>query len=136
MKLIIAGANGFLGRYLARYFTSRGHEVVGLVRRPADTQDYRPVRWDGATLGAWSMELDGADALINLAGRSVNCRYHARNRAEICESRRASTRILGDACEALEASGRYGEWPAIEGELGRLQQLVREVEAYVEMRQR
>ncbi len=102
MKIVISGANGFLGRGLARHFTSRGHEVVGLVRRPAGSAHYRPVLWDGSALGDWAGELEGADVLVNLAGRSVNCRYHARNRAAILESRLASTRILGDAVAVCE----------------------------------
>ena len=55
------------------------------------------MQWDGVSLGAWTDSLEEADALINLAGRSVNCRYHNRNRAEILNSRMASTEILGQA---------------------------------------
>lgn len=104
MKLVIAAANGFLGRSLARHFAERGHEVVGLVRRPEPAAHYRAVRWDGVVLGDWAAELEGADVLVNLAGRSVNCRYHARNRADILHSRIASTRILGDAVALCERS--------------------------------
>ena len=97
-RIVIAGANGFLGKFLASYFEGRGYEMVALVRRAGSAPPCaREVLWDGVTLGAWSQELDGAEAVINLAGRSVNCRYHARHRAEIFESRTASTRILGDA---------------------------------------
>src|SRR5207247_2127081 len=60
-------------------------------------QSIRHVGWDGRTLGEWARELDGASALINLAGRSVNCRYNNRNRREILESRVDSTRVLGEA---------------------------------------
>ena len=97
MNIVIAGANGFLGCALARHFANHGHEVVGLVRRPAEQSPYRAVQWDGVSLGAWTDSLEEADALINLAGRSVNCRYHNRNRAEILNSRMASTEILGQA---------------------------------------
>ena len=97
-KIIIAGANGFIGRYLARWLAGKGDEVVALVRTPGTApESAREVLWDGEVLGSWAAELEGADAVVNLAGRSVNCRYHARNRARIFESRTASTRILGEA---------------------------------------
>jgi len=97
-RIVIAGVTGFLGRYLARYLMGGGDEVIGLVRREGTAPGgVREVLWDGVTLGGWGEALDGADVLVNLAGRSVNCRYDARHRAEIMESRTASTGILGDA---------------------------------------
>lgn len=97
-RIVIAGANGFLGRELSRWFLDAGDEVIGLVRRGADVvAGCRRVEWDGHVLGDWGEALEGADALVNLAGRSVNCRYSPGNRAAILESRTASTRILGDA---------------------------------------
>jgi uncharacterized protein (TIGR01777 family) len=102
-RIVIAGANGFLGRYLASDLLARGDDVVGLVRREGTAPEgVEEVVWDGATLGDWVAALDGADVLINLAGRTVNCRYHARHCAEILESRTASTRILGDAIALAE----------------------------------
>jgi uncharacterized protein (TIGR01777 family) len=79
-----------------------GHDVVVLSRQPAvpavpGVRPWRVVGWDGATPGAWSTELDGSDVVINLTGRSVNCRYTARNRQEILDSRVAATRVLGAA---------------------------------------
>ena len=101
-RIVIAGANGFLGRELSRWFLDQGWEVVGLVRAGAAVVDgCRRAEWDGHVLGDWVGELDGAEVLVNLAGRSVNCRYTPGNRAEILESRTESTRILGDAV-ALE----------------------------------
>jgi len=96
MKIVIPGGSGQVGTILARALQSEGHDVVVLSRQPR-TCPWRVVRWDGATLAEWSNEIDGSDAVINLAGRSVNCRYTARNRAEILTSRVASTRILGEA---------------------------------------
>lgn len=97
-RIVIAGANGFLGQYLSRHFLRLGWEVVGLVRPGrAVAGGCRRIEWDGRILADWVGELDGAEVLVNLAGRSVNCRYHAANRAKILESRVASTRILGDA---------------------------------------
>lgn len=97
-RMVIAGANGFLGRELSRWFVGQGWEVVGLVRAGATVVDgVRRVEWDGHVLGGWAVEIEGAEVLVNLAGRSVNCRYTPENRAEILESRTASTRILADA---------------------------------------
>ena len=97
-KLILAGGTGFLGSVLADYFAARGMEVVILTRNPRrSTGLIRDVRWDGAVLGDWCKELEGARALINLTGISVNCRYHARNRKLMLDSRLDSTRVLGEA---------------------------------------
>src|SRR5216110_2299666 len=96
MKIVIPGGSGQVGTVLARAFHGDGHDVVVLSRRP-DVRPWPVVGWDGATLGAWRSELDGADVVINLAGRSVNCRYTAANRREILESRVSSTRAVGDA---------------------------------------
>lgn len=96
MKIVIPGGSGQVGAILGRAFQREGHEVVVLSRRPIDSP-WRVVHWDGATLGAWSRELDGCDAVINLAGRSVNCRYTAANRKDILDSRVWSTRIVGQA---------------------------------------
>jgi uncharacterized protein (TIGR01777 family) len=68
-----------------------------VLSRAPHAAPWRVVEWDGATVGDWSKEIDGADVVINLAGRSVNCRYTARNRAEILESRVLSTRAVGAA---------------------------------------
>lgn len=97
-RIILAGGSGFLGGVLAGYFAARGWEVVVLTRSPRVRNDaIRQVAWDGESLGEWTRALDGARALVNLAGVSVNCRYHARNRQLILDSRINSTRVLGDA---------------------------------------
>jgi uncharacterized protein len=96
MKFVIPGGSGQVGTVLARAFHREGHDVVVLSRRPA-VQPWRVVAWNGATLGAWQREIDACDVLINLTGRSVNCRYSAANRREILESRVRSTRVLGEA---------------------------------------
>jgi uncharacterized protein (TIGR01777 family) len=102
-KLVIAGANGFLGRYLSRHFHSLGWEVVGLARRQQGLDaNCRYVNWDGKSLGDWAAEINGADVLVNLAGRSVNCRYSKRNKRQIINSRVESTSILGEAIAACE----------------------------------
>ncbi len=96
MKVVLPGGSGLLGTILARALVHRGHEVVVLSRHPRPAP-WPVVAWDAATLGPWAGALDGADAVINLAGRSVNCRYNATNRREILESRVLSTRVVGDA---------------------------------------
>ena len=96
MKIVVAGGSGQVGTILTRGFRADGHEVVVLSRRPV-SEPWRVVAWDAQTLGDWCAELDDADVVINLAGRSVNCRYTAPNRRMIMESRVRSTRVLGDA---------------------------------------
>jgi uncharacterized protein (TIGR01777 family) len=96
MKIILPGGSGQVGTLLARAFFTDGHEVVVLTRRPRNAP-WRMVGWDAESLGDWSAEISGADVVINLAGRSVNCRYHATNRRLITESRVQSTRVIGQA---------------------------------------
>src|SRR5471032_2603559 len=96
MKIVIPGGSGQLGQILARSFHADGHEVVVLSRYPIESP-WRVIAWDARTIGEWAAELDGADVVINLAGRNVNCRYNAANRRSIIESRTDSTRIVGEA---------------------------------------
>jgi hypothetical protein len=96
MKVVIPGGSGQVGTVLARALHADGHHVVVLSRR-RDQRPWQVVGWDGATPGAWLDELEGADVVINLAGRSVNCRYTAQHRREILDSRVGSTRAIGDA---------------------------------------
>ena len=96
MKIVIPGGSGQVGTVLARAFHGDGHEVVVLSRRPS-ARPWRVVPWDGGRSASWADEIDGADVVINLAGRSVNCRYNAANRREIMESRVESTRAVGQA---------------------------------------
>jgi uncharacterized protein len=96
MKIVIPGGSGHLGTVLARAFHRDAHEVVVLSRWPA-AQPWRVIVWDGVSLGEWQREVDGCDAVINLAGRSVNCRYTAEHRDEILQSRVLSTSVVGRA---------------------------------------
>lgn len=86
-----------MGQLLARAFQNDGHEVVILSRRLDSNVAGRTVVWDGRTVGDWTSELEGADIVINLAGKSVNCRYTAANRREITQSRVDSTNAVGQA---------------------------------------
>lgn len=94
MRIVIAGASGFIGRHLVAAFSSDGHEVVTIGRRG-------PVTWSDA--GA---AVDGADVLINLAGKSVNCRYTDANRDEVLRSRVETTRALHRAVESAVSPPR------------------------------
>jgi uncharacterized protein len=96
MKIILPGGSGQVGTLLARAFIADGHEVVVLSRSPGNVP-WRIVQWDAETPGDWAAEINGADVIINLAGRNVNCRYSAANRREIKESRIRSTRVVGQA---------------------------------------
>ena len=97
MRIVIPGGSGQIGTILASAFHRDGHDVVVLSRQSPAVCPWRVVQWDGATLGAWQRELDGADVVVNLAGRSVNCRYNAANQEEILRSRLDSTRAVGEA---------------------------------------
>ena len=96
MKIVIPGGSGQVGTLLARGWTAAGHTVVVLSRTPI-TAPWRVLPWDARTLGAWASEIDGADVVVNLAGRNVNCRYTPANRRAIMDSRVDSTRAVGQA---------------------------------------
>jgi NAD dependent epimerase/dehydratase family enzyme len=96
MKMVMAGGSGQVGRILSRAFAADGHEVV-ILSRGARPSPYRVVEWDGEGPGAWEEEIDRADVMINLAGRSLYCRYNEGNRREMMESRVRSTVALGRA---------------------------------------
>ena len=100
MKIVIPGGSGQVGNVLARHFHGEGHEVTILSRSPRPAP-WRTVKWDGATHGAWIDELEHSDVCINLAGRSVNCRYNPENRRAIFDSRVDTTRLLNDVIGAL-----------------------------------
>src|SRR5580700_103621 len=94
MRIVIPGGTGQVGAILNRALVAAGHEVVILTRRPrGDGQ----VAWDGQTLGAWAGVIDGSEVVINLAGRSVSCRYTKTNLTEMMLSRVRSARVVGAA---------------------------------------
>lgn len=96
MKIVLPGGSGQVGTLLARAFHAEGHRVVVLSRQPV-AAPWTVGPWDACTVGPWLRELDGADVVVNLAGRSVNCRYHAKNRQEILDSRVRSVQAVGHA---------------------------------------
>jgi uncharacterized protein (TIGR01777 family) len=105
MKIVIPGGSGQVGTVLARAMHADGHDVSVLSRKPR-LVPWRNVVWDGRSRGPWATELEGADAVINLAGRSVNCRYNARNRRLITDSRVDATRVIGDVIAQCERPPR------------------------------
>ena len=97
-RIVLAGGSGHLGTLLAKHLSNSGSEIVVLSRSPqANSKTARFVTWDAASVGDWQRELDGAFGIINLTGRSVNCRYTEKNRRDIMQSRVLSTTAIGKA---------------------------------------
>lgn len=97
-KIVIAAGTGFLGQVLVDHFKDKVSEIVVLTRGNARKEkNIRYVNWDASTLTGWENELEGAEVLINLAGKSVDCRYTEHNKNEIIMSRVNSTTILNKA---------------------------------------
>ena len=103
MKVVIPGGTGQVGTALGRVLRGDGHEVVVLTRRAAGDGQ---VFWDGEWLGPWAREVDGCDVVINLAGRSVSCRYTKENLTEMMRSRVRSARVVGQAIGAASRPPR------------------------------
>lgn len=96
MKIIIAAGTGFLGKSLEQYFTEKGNQIYILTRNPKRKNEFH---WDAKTLGEWKNLLENADVLINLTGKSVDCRYTEKNKQEIYSSRIDSTKVLQQAVD-------------------------------------
>lgn len=102
-KLIIAGGTGFLGAVITSYFKDSFDDIVLLSRKQKKPQPhYRTVVWDAKTTGHWTSEMEGTDVLINMTGRSVDCRYNQKNKDLILNSRVDSTKVLGEAIEVCK----------------------------------
>ncbi len=100
LRIVIPGGSGQAGGVLARHFQQRGHHVTILTRSPY-AAPWHTVHWDGQHIGSWTEHLEGADVCINLAGRSVNCRYTSANRKAIYDSRIETTRLLNRVISEL-----------------------------------
>lgn len=97
-RVILAGGSGFVGQALTPVLIARDYEVIVLTREPSSQRgEIRHEQWDGTTIGPWVRVIDGAEAIINLTGRSINCRHTPENKREIINSRGNSVRVLGDA---------------------------------------
>src|SRR5688500_3614193 len=102
-KIVLAGGNGYLGGVLAEFYKPLANEIIILSRKnKAANGNIQSVLWDGRTEGEWKKSLDGADLLINLCGKNVNCRYTEENKAEIINSRIIPTALLGKAIAEME----------------------------------
>ena len=100
-RIVIAGGSGFIGSALSEHFRRQGRDVVVLTRNArARENGVREVAWNGRSFGPWAKELDGAAAIINLTGKSINCRHTDENRREIIASRVVSVRAIADAIGA------------------------------------
>ena len=101
-KVVLAGGSGYLGGVFAAYYRHLAKEVVILSRQSKTTVlNVRTVIWDARNRGNWQRELDGADMLINLCGKNVNCRYTKKNQEEILTSRLVPTNLLGQVISEL-----------------------------------
>ncbi len=98
-RIVIPGGSGQLGHVLARHFHEQGHCVTTIARH-AQPAEWKSLTWDAASFGPWTEAIDGADVVINLAGRSVNCRYTEANRRDIKNSRTITTGLVGQAIAA------------------------------------
>lgn len=102
-KIILFAANGFIGESIIEYVGERSedYQIIAISRKPIKNlpQSVNQVIWDGKNKGPWEANLEGADLVINLTGRSVNCRYTEKNKTEIFASRLDSTRIIGEAIQ-------------------------------------
>jgi uncharacterized protein (TIGR01777 family) len=98
-RVVLAGGSGFLGRALQKELESAGYETAVLTRSPRAPRD---MFWDGQSTGDWVSLLEGACAVVNLTGKSVNCRYTPENKREIMASRVDSVRVLGEALRTLK----------------------------------
>jgi uncharacterized protein (TIGR01777 family) len=108
MRIVIPGGSGQVGHLLARHFHAQGHTITLFSRSSISSMPapWSVLPWDGRAPGAWVEALEGADACINLAGRSVNCRYTAANRRAMYDSRILSTRLLNQVISTLHRPPR------------------------------
>ena len=93
-EFVVAGGSGQIGQGLVPRLVDAGHQVVVLSRSPRPDA-VRSVSWDAKTVGEWAREVDGADVVVNLVGRSVNCRYTDANRREILVANDEYSGLLG-----------------------------------------
>jgi uncharacterized protein (TIGR01777 family) len=97
-RIVLAGGSGFIGRALTKEFLARNYEVLVLTRKARKRTDgVREVEWDNQHIGEWIQVLDGAEAVVNLTGKNINCRHTPENLREIIDSRVNSVKAIGGA---------------------------------------
>ncbi len=102
-KIIITGGSGFVGEMALDHFTKQGHQVTLISRsKPTFNGSYEWFKWDGKSLGNWMTSLEGADIVLNLAGKSISCRYTEENKAALINSRLDSTKIVAEALNMVK----------------------------------
>lgn len=104
MKIVIAGGTGYLGKLLTNHFQKDHKNQIYILSRKqyVNTNNVFYLKWDGKSKGYWTKFLEGTDVLINLAGKSVNCRYTDTNKEEIYSSRIWSTNLLCNVVQELK----------------------------------
>lgn len=102
-KAVIFGGTGFIGQSLAAYLKNKGWSVVLIARNPVEGLDFPFASWDGSTVSDWKMHLEGATAIVNLAGRTVDCVKTPKNCDQILRSRVNATKTIGQAIKQLKA---------------------------------
>ncbi len=104
MKIIIAGGSGYLGKLLTQHFKKDKKNKIYILSRKQklDINNVHYLVWDAKTKGYWTQFLEKSDILINLTGKSVNCRYTPKNKAEIYRSRLDSTAVLCNVIQELK----------------------------------
>lgn len=105
-RILLAGGNGFLGRLLAKTFHANDYEVGVLTRAPAGRVGVRELEWDGRHIGEWIAFLDGAEAVVNLTGKNINCPHTPENLRELAESRVNSVNAIAAALEHIQVQPR------------------------------
>lgn len=110
--IVLPGGSGFLGRHLTKRLVERGDQVTILTRdSPASGRGWESLEWDGATVGIWARVVEGADAIVHLSGKRVDCRPTTRNIAELISSRVQPVRAMGRAVDS--AGSRPKVWVQI-----------------------
>ena len=104
MKIVIAGGTGYLGNILAEYYSREDKNQIFILTRSQklNNNNIHYLQWNGISKGSWCNLLEHTDVLINLTGKSVNCRYTKENKEEICQSRLQSTALLCEVVQELE----------------------------------
>lgn len=118
-RIVVTGANGFIGRALVKDLAADGHSVLPLSRKGNPVSGVSGASWDGASVHILHDHLSEADAVINLVGAPINQRWNAKGRKEIVGSRVASTRAIGEVIHSMpsppsvwingSATGYYGD---------------------------